>query len=135
MSRFSQTSEVPMHGLLPNASRSQEAVHVRPTHNPPGTTHATLVSHCLQLLWSLPGKNWAQQGQALRALSLLAQIPKLCTHLEIAVGYSTMEFLQTLRRFFTIRGQPTLMITDNGTQLSKNYSVGADRELLEMIQG
>ena len=41
-----------------------------------------------------------------------------------------MEFLQTLRRFFAIRGQPPLMISDNGTQL-----VGAERELREMIQG
>ena len=38
-------------------------------------------------------------------------------HLELAVDYSTMEFLQTLRRFFAIRGQPALMISDNGTQL------------------
>ena len=41
-----------------------------------------------------------------------------------------MEFLQTLRRFFAIRGQPALMISDNGTQL-----VGAERELREMIKG
>lgn len=51
-------------------------------------------------------------------------------HLEFAVDYFTMEFLQTLRRFFAIRGQPTLMISDNGTQL-----VEAERELREMIQG
>ena len=51
-------------------------------------------------------------------------------HLELATDYSTMEFLQTLCRFFAIRGQPTLMISDNGTQL-----VGAERELREMIQG
>ena len=51
-------------------------------------------------------------------------------HLELAVDYSTMAFLQTLRRFFTIRGQPALMISDNGSQL-----VGAERELREMIQG
>ena len=51
-------------------------------------------------------------------------------HLELAVDYSTMEFLQTLRRFFAIRGQPTLMISDNGTQL-----VGAERELREMVRG
>ena len=51
-------------------------------------------------------------------------------HLELGVDYSTMEFLQTLRRFFAIRGQPTLMISDNGTQL-----VGAERELREMVRG
>ena len=51
-------------------------------------------------------------------------------HLELAVDYSTMEFMQTLRRFFAIRGQPALMMSDNGSQL-----VGAERELREMIQG
>ena len=51
-------------------------------------------------------------------------------HLELTVDYSTMEFLQTLCRFFAIRGQVTLMISGNGTQL-----VGADRELREMILG
>ena len=51
-------------------------------------------------------------------------------HLEVAVDYSTMEFIQTLRRFFAIRGQPALMLSDNGSQL-----VGAERELREMIKG
>ena len=46
------------------------------------------------------------------------------------MDYSTMEFMQTLRRFFAIRGQPVLMMSDNGSQL-----VGAERELKEMIQG
>ena len=51
-------------------------------------------------------------------------------HLELAVDYSTVEFMQTLRQFFAIRGQPALMMSDNGSQL-----VGAERELREMIQG
>ena len=51
-------------------------------------------------------------------------------HLELAVDYSTVEFMQTLRRFFAIRGQPALMMSDNGSQL-----VGAERELREMIKG
>jgi len=51
-------------------------------------------------------------------------------HLELTVDYSTMEFLQTLRRFFAIRGQPALIMSDNGSQL-----VGAERELKEMIKG
>ena len=51
-------------------------------------------------------------------------------HLELAVDYSTMGLLQALRRFFAIRGQPALMVSDNGTQL-----VGAERELKEMIKG
>jgi hypothetical protein len=50
-------------------------------------------------------------------------------HLELTVDYSTMEFLQTLRRFFAIRGQPALLMSDNGSQL-----VGAERELKEMIK-
>ena len=41
-----------------------------------------------------------------------------------------MEFIQTLRRFFAIRGQPALMLSDNGSQL-----VGAERKLREMIKG
>ena len=51
-------------------------------------------------------------------------------HLELAVDCSTMEFLQVLRRFFSIRGQPAVMMSDNGTQF-----VGAERELREMITG
>jgi hypothetical protein len=52
-------------------------------------------------------------------------------HLELAVDCSTMEFLQVLHRFFSIRGQPAIMMSDNGTQF-----VGAERELrAEMIAG
>ena len=51
-------------------------------------------------------------------------------HLELAVDCSTMEFIQVLRRVFSIRGYPAVMLSDNGTQL-----VGAARELREMIQG
>ena len=49
-------------------------------------------------------------------------------HLEMALDCSTMEFLQTLQRFFSLRGQPSLMMSDNGSQL-----VGA--ELKAMIEG
>ena len=49
-------------------------------------------------------------------------------HLELAVDCSTLEFLQVLRRFLSIRGQPAMMMSDNGTQF-----VGAARELREMI--
>ena len=45
-------------------------------------------------------------------------------HLELAVDYSTVEFMWTLRRFFATRAQPALMMSDNGSQL-----VGAEREL------
>ena len=41
-----------------------------------------------------------------------------------------MEFLEVLRRFCAIRGQSSLMITDNGTQF-----VGADKELRQMVNG
>lgn len=51
-------------------------------------------------------------------------------HLEIATDCSTMEFLQVLRRFFAVRGQPAQILSDNGTQF-----VGAQRELREMIAG
>ena len=50
--------------------------------------------------------------------------------LELAVVLSTMEFTQVLRRFFSIRGQPALMMSDNGSQM-----VGAERELRELIEG
>ena len=51
-------------------------------------------------------------------------------HLELAVVLSTMEFAQVFRRFFSIRGQPALMMSDNGSQM-----VGAERELREMNEG
>ena len=51
-------------------------------------------------------------------------------HLELAVNCSTMEFIQVLRRFFAIRGQPSMILSDNGTQF-----VGAERELQEMVKG
>ena len=47
-------------------------------------------------------------------------------HLELAMDLSTMEFMQVLRRFFSIRGHPALMMSDNGTQM-----VGAERESYE----
>ena len=51
-------------------------------------------------------------------------------HLELAVDYSTMEYIQLLRRFFAIRGYPHEMLSDNGSQL-----VGAEKELQLMIKG
>ena len=41
-----------------------------------------------------------------------------------------MEFLQVLRRFFSYRRSPKVMISDNGSQM-----VGAERELRLMIEG
>ena len=51
-------------------------------------------------------------------------------HLEMAVDLSTMEFLQVLRRFFAVRGRPTVMLSDNGSQF-----VGAEKELRHMVNG
>ncbi|XP_072178137.1 uncharacterized protein [Diadema setosum] len=47
-------------------------------------------------------------------------------HLELATDCSTMEFLQVLRRFFAIRGQPGKILSDNGTQF-----IGAQQKLRE----
>ena len=49
-------------------------------------------------------------------------------HLELSVDYSTDAFLQTLRRFVSIRGWPKQFQSDNGSQL-----VAASKELREVI--
>ena len=54
----------------------------------------------------------------------------LAVHLEMAVDCSTMEFMQVLRRFFSICGYPLVMMSNKGSQ-----TVGAGRELREMAQG
>ena len=41
-----------------------------------------------------------------------------------------MEFIQVLRRFFTLRGVPSIMISDNWTQFME-----AERQLRELIEG
>ena len=51
-------------------------------------------------------------------------------HLELAGDCSTMEFLQVLRRFCAIRGQPAKIMSDSGTQF-----VGAEKELKNMVRG
>ncbi|KAG1650686.1 hypothetical protein GQR58_027818 [Nymphon striatum] len=51
-------------------------------------------------------------------------------HLEMATDYSAMGFLQVLRRFFSIRGRPSVIISDNGSQM-----VRAEKELRNMIKG
>ena len=50
-------------------------------------------------------------------------------HLELAVDLTTMEFIQVPRRFFSIRGYPAVILSDNGTQM-----VGAAKELREMVK-
>ena len=51
-------------------------------------------------------------------------------HLEIATDCSAMGFIQTLRRFFAIRGYPAMILRDNGTQF-----VRALTDLKKTIQG
>ena len=51
-------------------------------------------------------------------------------HLELAVDSSTMEFVEVLQRFVSVRGQPSLMVSDNGSQF-----IGAERQLKEIIKG
>ncbi|KAJ8032342.1 hypothetical protein HOLleu_25848 [Holothuria leucospilota] len=36
-------------------------------------------------------------------------------HLDLAVDCSSMEFLQVLRRFFAMRGQPAYILSDDGS--------------------
>lgn len=49
-------------------------------------------------------------------------------HCKLATDLTTMEFLQVLRRFFSYRGYPKVLISDNGSQM-----VGAEHELRLMI--
>ena len=51
-------------------------------------------------------------------------------HIELATGASTMEFLHVFRRFFSYRGYPKQMFSDNGSQM-----VGAEREQCAMTEG
>jgi len=51
-------------------------------------------------------------------------------HLEMAVDLSTMDFLQVLRHFSSIRGYPVTILSDNGSQV-----VGAEQELRRLIEG
>jgi len=48
----------------------------------------------------------------------------------MAVDLTTMEFIQVLRRYFSIRGYPAVLLSDNGSQM-----IGAAQELREMVQG
>ena len=52
------------------------------------------------------------------------------THIELSSGYSTDSFLQTLRRFISIRDCLSVIRSDPGLQL-----VGASKELKMMVEG
>jgi len=49
---------------------------------------------------------------------------------DLAEDYSTDGFLQVLRRFVSLRGSPTKVFSDVGTQL-----VGASNELMKVVDG
>ena len=51
-------------------------------------------------------------------------------HIDLAVDYSASGFLQVLRRFVSLRGYPSEMYSDGGSQL-----VGASNELKQAIDG
>ena len=51
-------------------------------------------------------------------------------HCELSCGYSVDGFVQTLRRFTSIRGYPESMYSDCGSQL-----VATDKELRKLIKG
>lgn len=51
-------------------------------------------------------------------------------HCELATDLTTMEFLQVLRRFFSYRGYPKVLISYNGSQM-----VGTEHELHLMTEG
>ena len=60
-------------------------------------------------------------------------------HCELATDASAMELLQVLRRFFSYRGYPKLLLSDNGTQMigadNGTQMIGAENELKHMIEG
>ena len=51
-------------------------------------------------------------------------------HIDLAPNYSTDKFLMALRRFVSIRGYPSILYSDNGTQL-----ISADKELQKITKG
>ena len=51
-------------------------------------------------------------------------------HIDVSHDYSTDAFLTVLRRFIPIRGSPSIIRSDRGSQL-----VGANKELKRMIEG
>ena len=51
-------------------------------------------------------------------------------HVDLAADYSTEKFLMVLRRFVSIRGYPSKLYSDNGSQL-----VAANEKLKNMVLG
>ena len=51
-------------------------------------------------------------------------------HVDVAASYDSNEFLKVLRRFVTIRGKPSLIYADNGTQMK-----AALKQMYDIIKG
>ena len=110
-------------------SQGRNAVNGRASTSSPGTTDPTFSLHCLRLLGSFSvriGRNKRAQHYGV----IFTCLNTRAVHLEMAVDLTTMEFVQVLRRFFSIHGYPAVLLSNNGSQM-----VGAARELREMIQG
>ena len=63
-----------------------------------------------------------------RYILLVTCLSTRAVHLEVAESLDTSSFLMALRRFIARRGRPTIIWSDNGTNL-----VGGERELREAI--
>ena len=61
---------------------------------------------------------------------ILTCIAVRAVYIDVASDFSTDAFLQVLRRFASLRGWPSRIFSDGGTQL-----VGASRELKEQLRG
>ena len=60
----------------------------------------------------------------------LGKMVKSCMHVDLAANHSTEGFLVVLHRFFSLRGYPSKLFSDNGSQL-----VAAYKELQTVIEG
>jgi hypothetical protein len=58
---------------------------------------------------------------------LFTDLCSRAVHIEVAFGYDSASFLLALRRFASVRGWPSVIYSDKGTQL-----VGAEKELMSM---
>lgn len=61
--------------------------------------------------------------------TLFTCLNTIAIHCELATDLTTLEFLQVLRRFFSYRGYPKVLIANNGSQI-----VGAEDELRLMLE-
>ena len=115
--------------LLRNGSKGGNSIYGRSTKKSPRIVHPLF--HFTACDYFGPYKVKISRNKTAKYYGVIFTcLNTKAVHLELAVDYSKMEFMQTLRRFFAIRGQPAMMLSDNGSQL-----VGAERELREMIRG